>query len=95
MGGNNRNAPCSCGSGKKYKKCCALKSKLERMNATVLKTSSEKGESVFQNQFSQIGRSYTSVVTERNEKVKADIGLKGAQESEEVQDSKEAQDFEK
>jgi hypothetical protein len=23
----NRNAPCSCGSGKKYKKCCALKAR--------------------------------------------------------------------
>ena len=29
-----RNQPCPCGSGKKYKKCCALKSPLQRRQFT-------------------------------------------------------------
>ena len=30
MGNVGRNDPCPCGSGKKYKKCCGLKSSLQR-----------------------------------------------------------------
>lgn len=38
-----RNQPCPCGSGKKYKKCCALKSPLQRRQFTNI--SSGKGQS--------------------------------------------------
>lgn len=31
-----RNDPCSCGSGKKYKKCCEMKSKHKKINAQLL-----------------------------------------------------------
>lgn len=31
-----RNDPCSCGSGKKYKKCCYKKDKDKKINAKVL-----------------------------------------------------------
>ncbi len=36
----NRNDPCSCGSGKKYKKCCGVQKKLSQRNATVISSSS-------------------------------------------------------
>ena len=31
-----RNDPCSCGSGKKYKKCCGVKKKISARKATVI-----------------------------------------------------------
>ncbi|MCP5506077.1 MAG: SEC-C domain-containing protein [Chlamydiales bacterium] len=34
-----RNDPCPCGSGKKYKKCCAQKSSMERRTFTQINTS--------------------------------------------------------
>lgn len=34
-----RNDPCPCGSGKKYKKCCAQKSSMERRTFTQLNAS--------------------------------------------------------
>jgi hypothetical protein len=34
-----RNDPCPCGSGKKYKKCCAQKSPMERRTFKPLKAS--------------------------------------------------------
>lgn len=34
-----RNDPCPCGSGKKFKKCCALKSPLQRRKFTALNPS--------------------------------------------------------
>ncbi|MDN3508975.1 MAG: SEC-C metal-binding domain-containing protein [Candidatus Neptunochlamydia sp.] len=35
-----RNDPCPCGSGKKYKKCCAQKSSMERRSFTAIDPSS-------------------------------------------------------
>ena len=37
-----RNDPCPCGSGKKYKKCCALKSPLQRRQITNVLSSQGK-----------------------------------------------------
>ena len=36
-----RNDPCPCGSGKKYKKCCGLKSYLQKKTTTVLSSGSD------------------------------------------------------
>jgi hypothetical protein len=33
-----RNDPCTCGSGKKYKKCCELKQKHKKLSAEVVST---------------------------------------------------------
>ncbi len=38
-----RNDPCSCGSGKKYKKCCEAKHKHKKFEAKVLSSSSLSG----------------------------------------------------
>ena len=38
-----RNDPCSCGSGKKYKKCCEAKHKHKKFEAKVLSSSSVTG----------------------------------------------------
>ncbi|QVL57350.1 MAG: SEC-C domain-containing protein [Simkaniaceae bacterium] len=35
-----RNDPCPCGSGKKFKKCCAQKSNMERRTFSAIDTSS-------------------------------------------------------
>jgi hypothetical protein len=35
-----RNDPCTCGSGKKYKKCCGVQKKLAARNTTVMDASS-------------------------------------------------------
>ena len=37
----NRNDPCPCGSGKKFKKCCELKTGSKKINAQVISTGSE------------------------------------------------------
>lgn len=37
-----RNDPCPCGSGKKYKKCCALKSPLQKRQFTNMLSSQGK-----------------------------------------------------
>lgn len=36
----SRNDPCPCGSGKKFKKCCAQKSSMERRTFSAIDTSS-------------------------------------------------------
>lgn len=38
-----RNDPCSCGSGKKYKKCCEAKHKYKKFEARVLSSSPISG----------------------------------------------------
>lgn len=38
-----RNDPCSCGSGKKYKKCCEAKHKHKKFEAKVLSSSAVSG----------------------------------------------------
>ncbi len=47
----NRNDPCPCGSGKKFKKCCALKGGMQKYQTSVLKS----GAGGFINQISQFG----------------------------------------
>jgi hypothetical protein len=37
----SRNDPCSCGSGKKYKKCCGMPKKLAERKLSVIKSSSK------------------------------------------------------
>jgi hypothetical protein len=44
-----RNDPCSCGSGKKYKKCCEAKHKYKSFEAKVI-----SGSGRFTNLFSQV-----------------------------------------
>jgi SEC-C motif len=45
-----RNDPCPCGSGKKYKKCCELKEKHRKFEATQLSSTQLSGKmgSLFQ-----------------------------------------------
>ncbi|MGM0440506.1 MAG: SEC-C metal-binding domain-containing protein [Chlamydiota bacterium] len=38
-----RNAPCHCGSGKKYKKCCLLNEGKKNFSATVLSSTNNAG----------------------------------------------------
>ena len=48
MAETGRNDPCPCGSGKKYKKCCALKTPMQRRTTSVVSTSqSSKMNSLF------------------------------------------------
>ena len=61
-----RNDPCPCGSGKKYKKCCAQKSATQKMNATVL--SSEKSN-LF-NKISQLQANQTQNAAQKSLKEK-------------------------
>jgi hypothetical protein len=42
-----RNDPCSCGSGKKFKKCCEGKSPLKKINAQVISSGQSSGLSSF------------------------------------------------
>jgi hypothetical protein len=47
----NRNDPCPCGSGKKYKKCCALKEGMQKYQTSVIKT----GNSALLGRISEFG----------------------------------------
>src|ERR1035438_898042 len=47
MNSPNRNAPCPCGSGKKYKNCC-LKQAIAMQQASSQKTSGQSEEHLFQ-----------------------------------------------
>ncbi len=42
-----RNDPCSCGSGKKYKKCCEAKHKYKKFDAKVLSSSAGVAGTIF------------------------------------------------
>ena len=50
---NNRNAPCPCGSGKKYKKCCLLKSN-DTSKKTIEKLSLKERNKILLNAISDI-----------------------------------------
>ena len=59
-----RNDPCSCGSGKKYKKCCEPKHKHKKFEAKVLSSSSSIAGAFFtqpQNVSSLFNRQIKSV----------------------------------
>lgn len=48
MKGRNRNQPCSCGSGRKYKKCCGALSSVRSSNPTIqVRTISPEVERAF------------------------------------------------
>lgn len=47
MEGGGRNGPCPCGSGKKHKKCCALKKKGLSERAITVETTGSKVSSLF------------------------------------------------
>ena len=46
----NRNDPCSCGSGKKYKKCCSMQEKSSEQPAIVINPNTINEEGQIDNQ---------------------------------------------
>ena len=52
----NRNDPCICGSGKKYKKCCELRVKTKKISATKLHTKNSGG--LFNNKAGKISTNF-------------------------------------
>ena len=72
-----RNDPCSCGSGKKYKKCCEAKHRHKKFDAKVLSSSSFSGAFFTQSE---------SVSTLFNRNVKPVTPLETPSQSEEVED---------
>ena len=62
-----RNDPCPCGSGKKFKKCCALKTPMQRRTFTVI--DSPKTTNSMSHITSMVSKNLHEVVPEEVEKL--------------------------
>ncbi len=61
-----RNDPCPCGSGKKFKKCCGLKGINKKIQATILPASSAIGVQRLSNAFfKQVAPSESSLANKK------------------------------
>jgi uncharacterized protein YecA (UPF0149 family) len=66
----NRNDPCPCGSGKKFKKCCALKTGMQKYQTSVIKA----GNSSLVGRISQFGSAMKDKQEElETKKIQAEI----------------------
>ena len=66
-----RNDPCPCGSGKKYKKCCSLKTPMQRHTFSNL--SSESARSSMQRITGMISKTLREVKPEAKERLQKEL----------------------